>query len=90
METGGDGKKIPAGFVQGAAWPFLILTGLAGCALLLWWAVKFHPSNENMWMVPLCLIMVGTPIIICISFLADDVSETLEHLCKTPPPAPDP
>ncbi|XP_042437532.1 uncharacterized protein LOC122023476 [Zingiber officinale] len=48
----------------------LALTGLAGVGILAWWGVVFHPSNSQLWMVPVGLIMVGTPLFVCLSLSA--------------------
>ncbi|ONK73762.1 uncharacterized protein A4U43_C04F35110 [Asparagus officinalis] len=35
-----------------------------GGGLLVRWAMVFHPTNEQLWMVPVGLVMLGTPIMV--------------------------
>ncbi|KAK3150340.1 hypothetical protein QOZ80_3AG0232000 [Eleusine coracana subsp. coracana] len=44
--------------------------GMAGAGVLVWWAVAFHPSHEQLWMVPVGLVLLGTPLIAWLSLLA--------------------
>uniref|UniRef100_A0A0E0DHH6 Uncharacterized protein n=1 Tax=Oryza meridionalis TaxID=40149 RepID=A0A0E0DHH6_9ORYZ len=59
----GDFHAVAAGGVAPPAettrWPSLAATaaslvavGLGGAALLVWWALAFHPANARLWMVP--------------------------------------
>lgn len=64
-----------------AATACLLLIILLGVALLVWWSAVFHPGNEQLWMVPLGLLMVGTPSMICFALSSD---------CTSPAVVPDP
>ncbi|KAK4364183.1 hypothetical protein RND71_015541 [Anisodus tanguticus] len=64
---------------------------MGGGAILAWWSSKFHPSNKKLWMVPLGLIMLVTPIIICFAVLLDssnyrgtDHNQTEKLPCDSP------
>ncbi|KAG8065922.1 hypothetical protein GUJ93_ZPchr0004g40399 [Zizania palustris] len=48
----------------------LVAVGLGGAALLVWWALAFHPANARLWMVPAGLVLLGTPILAWISLYA--------------------
>ncbi|KAL5213977.1 hypothetical protein ABZP36_003129 [Zizania latifolia] len=48
----------------------LVAVGLGGAALLVWWALAFHPANARLWMVPAGLVLLGTPILAWISLCA--------------------
>ncbi|CAD6266350.1 unnamed protein product [Miscanthus lutarioriparius] len=52
---------------------------MAGAALLAWWAVAFHPSYAQLWMVPLGLVLAGTPPVVCLALRFSSVS-------RAPPP----
>ena len=45
----------------------LTAAAMAGAALLAWWAVAFHPSYAQLWMVPLGLVLAGTPPVVCLA-----------------------
>ncbi|XP_066326246.1 uncharacterized protein [Miscanthus floridulus] len=45
----------------------LAAAAMAGAALLAWWAVAFHPSYAQLWMVPLGLVLAGTPPVVCLA-----------------------
>ncbi|KAJ0964087.1 hypothetical protein J5N97_029209 [Dioscorea zingiberensis] len=47
-----------------------ILAIAGGGAILVWWALAFHPSNKQLWMVPLGLVLLGTPLVAGFSLLA--------------------
>jgi len=48
----------------------LVAVGLGGAALLVWWALAFHPANARLWMVPAGLVLLGTPVLAWLSLLA--------------------
>ncbi|TVT99710.1 hypothetical protein EJB05_54910, partial [Eragrostis curvula] len=50
----------------------LVTVGLGGAALLVWWALAFHPANARLWMVPAGLVLLGTPILAWLSLFASD------------------
>jgi hypothetical protein len=47
----------------------LVAVGLGGAALLVWWALAFHPANARLWMVPAGLVLLGTPVLAWLSLL---------------------
>ncbi|KAF8702547.1 hypothetical protein HU200_032930 [Digitaria exilis] len=58
---------------RAAPWSWLaglVAVGLGGAALLVWWALAFHPANARLWMVPAGLVLLGTPILAWFSVLA--------------------
>ena len=71
-ETATREKETPA-----LAYACLLLTSLAGAALLVWWATQFHPDNRQLWMVPLGLILTGTPVVVWFALSASDVWRSL-------------
>ncbi|THU69156.1 hypothetical protein C4D60_Mb08t11440 [Musa balbisiana] len=69
----------------------LLLVGVGGGALLAWWALSFHHSNQQLWMVPVGLVLLGTPIFAWLSVFVSGVGRSLELLWAKPtaPPPPD-
>ncbi|KAF8712687.1 hypothetical protein HU200_028448 [Digitaria exilis] len=60
---------------------------MAGAALLAWWAVAFHPSYKQLWMVPLGLVLACTPPIVCIALrLSGDGRGGSSRVPPPPPP----
>ncbi|CAL5015320.1 unnamed protein product [Urochloa decumbens] len=58
---------------RAAPWSWLaglVAVGLGGAALLVWWALAFHPANARLWMVPAGLVLLGTPVMAWLSLLA--------------------
>lgn len=49
----------------------LLFVSMGGGVILAWWSSKFHTSNRQLWMVPLGLILLVTPIIICLAILLE-------------------
>lgn len=49
----------------------LFIVSMGGGVILAWWNSKFHSSNGQLWLVPLGLILLITPIIICFAILLD-------------------
>ncbi|CAD6259912.1 unnamed protein product [Miscanthus lutarioriparius] len=64
----------------------LVAVGLGGAALLVWWALAFHPANARLWMVPAGLVLLGTPVLAWLSLLA---SGPCGRQAPPPPPPPD-
>ncbi|WOL13070.1 hypothetical protein Cni_G21839 [Canna indica] len=75
-----DDRTMPA-----SASACLLLIILLGIGLLVWWSVVFHPDNERLWMVPLSLVMVGTPLIVCLSVYCSCTTSSVVDI-----PDPDP
>ncbi|KAG8073276.1 hypothetical protein GUJ93_ZPchr0006g40946 [Zizania palustris] len=62
-------------------------TGLAGAAVLVWWVVAFHPAHEQLWMVPVGLVLLGTPLITWLSLFASGACRWREdHLAPAVAP----
>ncbi|KAL4586205.1 hypothetical protein LXL04_010837 [Taraxacum kok-saghyz] len=63
---------------------------IVGGFILLFWEIKYHPSNSQLWMVPVGLIMFLTPVL---AWFAVFVSDTItpptssDHLFKRQPTA---
>lgn len=79
----------------------LAAAAVAGAALLAWWAVAFHPSYAQLWMVPLGLVLAGTPPVVCLALRfspdarapppppgKDDGSSSGPAGARAPPPPP--
>ncbi|KAK1325292.1 hypothetical protein QJS10_CPA01g02517 [Acorus calamus] len=56
----------------------LLATSLAGGAVLVWWALEFHRANEQLWMVPVGLILFSTPIVVWFSIFASHACQFLQ------------
>ncbi|XP_020085047.1 uncharacterized protein LOC109707917 [Ananas comosus] len=63
----GGRAKARAAWVAVGACLLLLLLGLGGAALLVWWALAFHRSNRQLWMVPVSLVLLGTPVVTWLS-----------------------
>ncbi|PIA48784.1 hypothetical protein AQUCO_01300012v1 [Aquilegia coerulea] len=50
-----------------------LVCGVGGL-LLLWWTLEYHRSNTQQWMVPLGLVLFGTPIVVWFSILASQTN----------------
>ncbi|KAF0911083.1 hypothetical protein E2562_005465 [Oryza meyeriana var. granulata] len=65
-------------------------TGVAGAAVLVWWALVFHPAHEQLWMVPVGLVLLGTPLVAWLSLFASGACRRLGSLRavqdQVPPP----
>jgi hypothetical protein len=61
----------------------LVVVGLGGAALLIWWALAFHPAHARLWMVPAGLVLFGTPVLAWLSLFASDPCGR-----QAPPPQP--
>ncbi|KAH7859357.1 hypothetical protein Vadar_000009 [Vaccinium darrowii] len=42
--------------------------------ILVIWQLKFHHTNTQLWMVPVGLIILITPVIVCVSSIVSDLS----------------
>ena len=63
--------------------------GLAGAGVLVWWAVAFHPAREQLWMVPVGLVLLGTPLVAWLSLFASGPCRCGRRPVAAPePPAP--
>ncbi|CAN6235996.1 unnamed protein product [Urochloa humidicola] len=61
----------------------LVAVGLGGAALLVWWALAFHPANARLWMVPAGLVLLGTSVVAWLSLLASGPGD---RQARPPPP----
>lgn len=96
METAGRAGGRPS-TDAGWAWSWaccavaagVAAVGLAGAGVLVWWAVAFHPAREQLWMVPVGLVLLGTPLVAWLSLFASGacrrLGTTTHH--HHPPPA---
>ncbi|CAK8544959.1 unnamed protein product [Lathyrus sativus] len=49
-----------------------LLISIVGGCVLGWWLHKYHPSNEQLWMVPFGFVLFITPIIVLLSLIVSD------------------
>lgn len=63
----------------------LLLACIVGAALLLWWTLEFHRDNRQLWMVPVGLILMGTPAVVWFSVVASDAWRRIELLLLADP-----
>ncbi|KAF7062090.1 hypothetical protein CFC21_068728 [Triticum aestivum] len=97
METAGrgGGGRPSSGAEAGWAWSWaccavaagVAAVGLAGAGVLVWWAVAFHPAREQLWMVPVGLVLLGTPLVAWLSLFASGACRRLGTSHHHPPPA---
>ncbi|KAM3388674.1 hypothetical protein ACQJBY_011051 [Aegilops geniculata] len=68
----------------------LVAVGLGGAALLVWWALAFHPAHARLWMVPAGLVLLGTPVLAWLSLFASGPCRCGRRPVEAPevPPAP--
>jgi Putative AtpZ or ATP-synthase-associated len=72
-----SGTATAAWLLVGAS---LLLLGLGGAALLVWWAIEFHPSNEQLWMVPVSLVLLGTPMVAWLSIFTSSACQSIDMM----------
>lgn len=97
MEMGGPGERpteeeAEATWARGAVAAGVAALGLAGAGVLVWWAVAFHPAHEQLWMVPVGLVLLGTPLVTWLSLFASGACWLLGRLRAgddQPPLAPE-
>ncbi|KAJ0971181.1 hypothetical protein J5N97_019140 [Dioscorea zingiberensis] len=65
----------------------LLTVSVAGGALLVWWALAFHPSNQQLWMVPFGLVVFGTPIFVWFALFASNNFPSFKLMLKSSAPA---
>ncbi|KAE8816839.1 hypothetical protein D1007_05584 [Hordeum vulgare] len=68
----------------------LVAVGLGGAALLVWWALAFHPAHARLWMVPAGLVLLGTPVLAWLSLLASGPCRCGRRPVDAPEPVPAP
>nr|XP_051196232.1 uncharacterized protein LOC127309407 [Lolium perenne] len=74
-------RSVPASLVAAS----LVVVGLGGGALLVWWAAAFHRANARLWMVPVGLVLLGTPLVVWLSVFASGPCDRSSS--RVPPPA---
>ncbi|CAL4920523.1 unnamed protein product [Urochloa decumbens] len=81
LETGGGaGAEHRQGRAAWAAAAGVAGVGLAGAGVLVWWAVAFHPAHQQLWMVPVGLVLLGTPLVAWLSLFASGAGRWLGRL----------
>lgn len=50
-----------------------VLVSVTGGLILGWWVNEFHPTNRQLWMVPLGLVLFATPLIVWLALLVSDI-----------------
>ncbi|CAL4928790.1 unnamed protein product [Urochloa decumbens] len=80
LEMGGAGAEQQQGRAAWAAAAGVAGVGLAGAGVLVWWAVAFHPAHQQLWMVPVGLVLLGTPLIAWLSLFASGAGRWLGRL----------
>lgn len=48
---------------------------MCGGLFLTYWFNKYHPTNSNLWMVPLGLLFLVTPVFLSLSVLISDLCD---------------
>ncbi|KAF8780457.1 hypothetical protein HU200_001581 [Digitaria exilis] len=80
LEMSGGGRERGAEAPQRSAWAAAVGVagvGLAGAGVLVWWAVAFHPARQQLWMVPVGLVLLGTPLVAWLSLFASGAARCL-------------
>ncbi|KAL6648882.1 hypothetical protein ACP70R_013106 [Stipagrostis hirtigluma subsp. patula] len=92
MGGGGGGERAEGEtWACGAAAAGIAAVGLAGAGVLVWWAVAFHPTHEQLWMVPVGLVLLGTPLLAWLSLFASGACRWVGRLrdgADQPPVSP--
>ncbi|KAH7863569.1 hypothetical protein Vadar_019294 [Vaccinium darrowii] len=57
---------------------------MVGGLMLFWWETRYHPTNRQLWMVPLALILLVTPLLVCLAAFFSDLSD-YESSASVPP-----
>lgn len=81
--AGGGGERASSERQAAGTWAAaagVAGVGLAGAGVLVWWAVAFHPSHQQLWMVPVGLVLLGTPLVAWLSLFASGAGRWLGRL----------
>lgn len=54
---------------------YSMVVNICGGLFLSYWLYKYHPTNSNLWMVPLGLIFFITPAFLSLSLLISDLCD---------------
>lgn len=65
----GEETNCARTLVASICWLLMIATG---GATLVWWGVYYHPTNQQLWMVPAGLVLSVTPVVVSVSVLASE------------------
>ncbi|XP_014752791.1 uncharacterized protein LOC100835806 [Brachypodium distachyon] len=80
---GGGRRREEEGDQEAWAWRAVAAgvaaVGMAGAGVLVWWALAFHPAREQLWMVPVGLVLLGTPLLAWLSLFASGACLRLRH-----------
>ncbi|KAG5566074.1 hypothetical protein RHGRI_001869 [Rhododendron griersonianum] len=55
-----------------------LLVSIVGGMILVVWELKFHQTNTQLWMVPVGLINLVTPVIVSVSSFVTDINSPKE------------
>jgi hypothetical protein len=93
MEMGGaaaEEERAWSSWAFRAAVAGVAAAGRAGAGVLVWWAVVFHPATRQLWMVPVGLVLLGTPLLAWLSLFASSPACKGRRLGThhDPPPLP--
>lgn len=78
-EVGGNRhEKIPKIVMRWIACLGALLVSIVGGMILVMWQLKFHRTNTQLWMVPVGLIILVTPVIVSVSSFVSDISSPKE------------
>ena len=47
----------------------MVAAAVTGASLLAWWSLAFHPTNSQLWMVPVGLVLACTPAVVCLALI---------------------
>ncbi|XP_054781769.1 uncharacterized protein LOC129288969 isoform X2 [Prosopis cineraria] len=72
VENGGCNKETQKKVMLIFLSSFLV--SMVGSFLLGWWIHKYHPTNSELWMVPVGLILSVTPVIVGLSLVISSPS----------------
>ncbi|KAG9445172.1 hypothetical protein H6P81_016512 [Aristolochia fimbriata] len=79
--------------IVAAAWVvFSFSVSLIGAFILVYWSRCYHEGNEELWMVPVGIVLFGVPIFIWFSLVASEAGRRWqpENSSSTVSPAPEP
>ncbi|KAH0465856.1 hypothetical protein IEQ34_005959 [Dendrobium chrysotoxum] len=88
MQADGGARRKSPSVIWLAASLLLFLSSAGGGGILAWWFLSFHRENQRLWMVPLGLVVLGAPLLAClsISFSQDGCRWVVQRSVTPPPP----
>lgn len=57
----------------------LVLVSVSGAFLMGWWAVRFHRTQKQQWMVPFGLVLMIAPIFVLISVFISSFCTSMDR-----------